>query len=197
MKKLLVLVSCVAAVLIVSNVSFAQVELAEPVEVAVPSACEAAPIAVPAPAPFMYPPYPYAAPARFPLLASRRAARMLPVAPPMMAGPEALPYPPYPPAVGMRPFAARRAARMAALAQPYPMPMPVGAPAMPMVAGVPVETAPGAPMTYGPSGQTGKRNLSFQRTGTTGPVINFLSIVRTQPNPYAGLVPAYPAPSVQ
>jgi hypothetical protein len=67
----------------------------------------------------------------------------------------------------------------------------MAAPPVPMMAGVPpVMTPPDRSAAYGPVEQAGKRNISLQRSGTTGPVINFLSIVRTPNNPYVG----YPAP---
>jgi len=184
MKKLLVLVSCVVAILAVSHLSFAQEVLVEP-EVAVPCPCSAAPI-VPAPAPFAYPAYP-PVPARF--FGAKRAARAAALVAPV-AVPNAVPYP-YSVA-DLKPRAVRRAARLAAAAQSYamPMPMPVSDP-MPMVAGAPpVIAPPDKSASYGPVEQAGKRNISLQRSGTTGPVINFLSIVRTPNNPYVG----YPAP---
>jgi len=197
MKKLLVIVSCVVAILAVSNLSFAQEGLVDP-EVATPCPCSAAP-GVPAPAPFAYPAYP-PVPARF--FGAKRAAKAAALVAPV-AVPNAVPYP-YSVA-DLKPRAVRRAARLAAAAaQPYPMPMPVPAPVAPMMAGDssitvnPID-APDAPSqfsagksssSYGPVEQAGKRNISLQRSGTTGPVINFLSIVRAPNNPYVG----YPAP---
>jgi len=182
MKKLLVLVSCVVAILAVSNVSFAQVGLVEP-EAAVPCPCTAAPV-VPAPAPFAYPAYP-PVPAR--VFGAKRAAKAAALVAPV-AVPNAVPYP-YSVA-DLKPRAVRRAARLAAASQSYAMPMPVPAP-VPMVAGAPpVIAPPDKSASYGPVEQAGKRNISLQRSGTTGPVINFLSIVRTPNNPYVG----YPAP---
>jgi len=184
MKKLLVLVSCVVAILVLSNVSFAQGVLADPIEVATPCPCAAAPV-VPAPAPFAYPAYPPAVPAR--VFGAKRAAKAAALVAPV-AVPNAVPYP-YSVA-DLKPRAVRRAARLAAAAQSYAMPMPVPAP-VPMMAGAPpVLAPPDKSASYGPVEQAGKRNISLQRSGTTGPVINFLSIVRTPNNPYVG----YPAP---
>ena len=183
MKKLLVLISCVVAIFAVNYVSFAQEGLVDPIDTPAPCPCTAAP-AVPVPPPFAYPAYP-PIPTRF--FGVKRAARMAALTTPV-AVPEGLPYP-YSVA-DLKPRAVRRAARLAAAAQPYSMPMPMAAPA-PMVAGVPpVMTPPDKSASYGPIEQAGKRNISFQRSGTTGPVINFLSIVRTPNNPYVG----YPAP---
>ena len=185
MKKLVVLASCVVAILAVSYVSFAQEGLVEPADVAAPCPCTAAP-GVPVPPPFAYPAYP-PVPAKF--LGGKRAARAAALVSPV-AVPNAVPYP-YSVA-DLKPRAVRRAARLAAAAQSYPMPMPVAAPPAPMVAGVPPMVLPpdNKSASYGPVEQAGKRNISLQRSGTTGPVINFLSIVRTPNNPYVG----YPAP---
>jgi len=192
MKKLLVSVSCIAVILIASHVSFAQEGLVDPVAADVPCACSAAQI-VPPPAPLAYPPY-CPAPTRVFGIGYRRAARALPAVAPVGA-PAGLPYPFS--VADLKPRSVRRAARLAALAAappcPMPVPVPVAAPAPMVVGGAPPMIAPPDGSTaygYGPIGQTGKRNISLQRSGTTGPVINFLSIVRTMPNPYVG----YPAP---
>lgn len=182
MKKLLVFASCVVAILAVSSVSFAQEGLVES-EVATPCPCSAAPV-VPAPAPFAYPAYP-PVPARH--FGVRRAAKFAALTAPV-AVPNAVPYP-YSVA-DLKPRAVRRAARLAAAQSYAAMPMPMPAPGPMVVGAPPVIAPPDKSAAYGPVEQAGKRNISLQRSGTTGPVINFLSIVRTPNNPYVG----YPAP---
>ena len=184
MKKLMILVSCFSLLFVLSNVSFAQeVEVADfdPV-----CSCPLSAVA-PAPLPFVYPPYP--APKFFGhRLAAIVAKRTVPFGTPypgVPMGPVAAPYPsvpmgpvaaPYPYGVtDLKHRAIRRAARLAPRPQPYPVPVPVA------VAPPAVPAPEAAVAGTGPVVQTGRRNL--QRYGDA-PVINFMSIVRTPPQPY-------------
>ena len=194
MKKLMILVSCVALLLVLSKANFAQEVDVEDFPPAC-SCCYCA--AAPAPLPFAYPPCP--APKHFgSRLAAIAAKRTLPFGTPYPGmpvspvSPIAAPYPvapmgpvaaPYPYPFGVADLklrAVRRAARLAPRPQPYPVPVPVAVAAPPAL---PVPEAP-APVV-----QTGRRNI--QRNGDA-PVINFMSIVRTQ-QPFPGYYP-YPVP---
>ena len=194
MKKLSILVSCFAVLLVLSNVSFAQEEVA----VAAPctctcSACGAATL------PFAYPSY---CPA--PKFGSRLSA-LVPKCPlashASPCPPQALPIPAPPASVAqpgapaVRPFAARRAARLALQPQLPPLPPP----------GMLVPPPPGpafyppAALPQYPNAQMGDSNKVLQHVGGA-PVINFLSVVRApRPygpyDPYAGYYYQYPQPA--
>ena len=195
----MILVSCFALLLVLSKASFAQDfdDVDDPAPAC--SCCYCMAMGAPAPMPFAYPPCP-AAPRHF---GSRLAALVgrhtLPFGTPypgMPMSPALAPYPAYPatpvgPVAAPYPYgvtdlkyrAVRRAARLAPPPQPYPVPVPMAvAPPQVLPAPAPEGYAPGA----APVVQTGRRNL--QRYGDA-PVINFMSIVRTQ-QPY----PYYPYP---
>jgi len=195
MKKLLLLASCFAVTLILSQVSFSQ-EALSPLpppteatdEFATPCPCAQC-TGNPSMVPFGYPPYP--APkvfgSRLAAFGERRAMRSMPLAAPALAAdPVALPYPFS--VSDLKPRAIRRAARLAPQPQPYPVPV-----AAPIPHPVPHAVVPAGMPVYpqGPAAQVGQKNTLLQRTGTSGPVINFLSIVRAPRDPYAGYYP-YP-----
>ena len=193
MKKLFVLVSCFAVLLVLSNVSFAQEEVA--VEVA-PCTCGAA--ALSDALPFAYPYYPAPRGGLGDRLAALKGkcplAQKNPAFPPVPPQAMSSPMPPqafagYPVgAPDMRPLAARRAARLAQQLQPYP---PYQFPVAGTPQGVPfappafVPGQPPVPMI--PATQMGDANKVLQRAGGS-PVVNFMSIVRApqQYPPYGG-----------
>jgi hypothetical protein len=193
MKKLMILVSCFALIFVLSNVSFAQdADVAEPAAPCSCSQCQCA--AAPSALPFAYPPCPCppyhkAFGTRLATLVARRHA--LPFAAPypeVAMGPVTAPVAPYPYGISdLKPRAIRRAARLAPRPQPYPVPVPVAVAAPPALP-APDPAVPG----YAPIVQTGRRNL--QRNGDA-PVINFMSIVRTPRDPFAGYYPYYPMPA--
>ena len=200
MKKLLLFASCFAVMLILSQVSFSQAlaPLPPPTEatdeLAAPCACAQC-SGTPSVVPFGYPPYPYVAPKAFGgRLAERRAMRAMPIAAPAFAAdPVAAPYPFT--VADLKPRAVRRAARLAPQPPACPYPAPVTTAVPPVAVAAPHAAVPAGMAMYpqgpGPAGQIGQKNTLFQRTGTSGPVINFLSIVRTPRDPYAGYYP-YP-----
>ena len=167
MKKLFVLVSCFALLLLLSNVSFAQEAVAED------SHCACCTCGAVAPAfPFAHPQY--VAPKAF----GSRLAHLpkCPLASKGAVAPvAAMPLPPAyaAPAPDARLFAARRAAR---LAQPLPPFPPAVAPVPPMYA-PPMYAAPGAAPQF-PAAQMGDGNKVLQRAGGA-PTISFFSIVRS------------------
>ena len=225
MKKLFVLVSCFAVLLVLSNVSFAQ-EAAVAVEGAPCACCTCTAVA---PAPFAYPPFPvYSAYQPAPKVLGAKCALKskntfapyaLPFPPQALPVPQALPMPApafvgYPYAPPVKPFAARRAARLAAQPMPAPMPAPIpglmpapGFAVAPPMAGAPAG-APGFapapnPFPQQPSNYMGDLNKVNQRVGGA-PVINLFSVVRAprgpfDPNPYTGYYPAYgyPQPALE
>jgi len=170
MKKLFVLVSCFAVLLIVSNVSFAQEGVAAE---AVPCTCG---IVAPAFTVVHLPAH-----NRFAGVRTRAAApqvALLPASPHvhpafLHAAPDA------------RPLAARRAARLSQ--QPNPFQFSSATPPPPVVfeSGQQFVQVGGLPPTY-----MGDSNRVLQRAGGA-PTINFLSIVRA-PRPYVStaVVPA-------
>lgn len=176
MKKLLVFVSCVAMLLILSNMSFAQEE-------AVPAPCTCCYCSmIGAQTPFAYHAPKRAFGERFSAAASNCPFVQMAKAPGFQPSPQ-LAYAGSD-APHVRPLAARRAARQAQQAYP-PYAMPVPGAVMP---------APGAPPQFVgapaiPATQMGDSNRVYQRASVGGaPVINFLSVVR-QPQtypPYAG-----------
>jgi hypothetical protein len=199
MKKLLLFASCFAVTLILSQVSFSQAltPLPHPTEVADVTAapcpcaqCTGAQSMVPygcppAPAPRIFG-------GKLAAFGERRAMRSMPLAAPAFAAdPVAMPY--QFSVSDLKPRAIRRAARLVPQPQPYPVPA-----AIPHPVAVPAPHAvvpAGMPMyPPGPAGQVGQKNTLLQRTGTSGPVINFLSIVRTPRDPYAGYYPYPVAP---
>jgi len=212
MKKLSVFVSCFAVLLVLSNVSFAQEEV---VVEDTPCTCCAAHAA--APLPFAYPPYypaPHAFGGKLAALKSRCALAKAPVfPPPAVFPPQAMPLPaPLPQAYAgypygapaMGPFAARRAARLAAQSfapQPF-VPQPfVGVPPVAPVAPPAFVPAPDAAGMVGfpqlPVNTMGSGNKVYQRASVGGaPVINFMSVVRAPypQHPYAGYYQGYPSP---
>ena len=215
MKKLFVLVSCFAVLLVLSNVSFAQEAVA--VEASPCTCCCTCDMV--APAPFAYPPFPvYPAPKPFGCkLANFKRGALAPQALPFP--PQAMPFPPQavpfpaPPEVAyyhgappVRPLAARRAARLAM--QPHPQPIPMGfapptfaPPAPPAFAPAPPAFVPApAPFQQQSVTSMGDLNRVHQRYGGA-PTINLMSIVRGAPrgyDPYAGYYPVYgyPQPEV-
>ena len=198
----MIFVSCLALSLILNKVSFAQeADVAEPVPPCSCSHCQCA--AAPSALPFAYPPCLYPS-CHYPLchapkacgcrlVANLAARHSLPVATPcpeMAMGPVAAPVAPYPYGMSdLSPRAVRRAARFVPQPYPYPMaqyPMPVPvAVAAPPALPAPDPAVPG----YAPVVQTGKRNVL--RNGDA-PVINFMSIVRTPQQPFAGYYYPYP-----
>ena len=188
MKKLLLLVSCCAAVFILSQVSFAQEAVIEPVVPCTCVNCEGAPS--PFAAPFAYPPQRQFGNRLAAAMARRSIApQMLPPAAPIapVADCSAAPGPiPYPYGVSdLRPRSVRRVARLTPHPQPVPAPYPVAV--MPPVAPAPIiDLTPGA-YAPGPIAQTGLRNMSVQRSGSIVPVINFLSVVRAPRDGYYSL----------
>ena len=190
MKKLLLLVSFCAVVLVLSKMSFAQEAIVDPTA---PCPCANCATGMPHATPFAYPQQRQFGSRLTALIGRRPAApQMLPHDAPMMpvadvAAPGPLPYP-YG-VSDLRPRAVRRVARLTPQPpQPVPTPYPVAV--MPPVA-PPVEVAPGA-YAPGPIAQTGLRNTSIQRSGSVVPVINFLSIIRT-PYQHGGFYPLPPA----
>ena len=191
MKKLLLLVSCCAVVLILSQVSFAQ-EAA--VETATPCPCVGCGAVTPFATPFAYPPQRQFGGRLAGLIGKRSFAPQMLSAPASTEGPVALPYP-----YGisdLRPRAVRRVARLTPQPQPYPVPYPVAV-VPPAASAQPTATdtatGSGAPSTFapGPIVQTGAlKNISVQRSGYTAPVINFLSVVRGGAHP--AYYPHYP-----
>jgi hypothetical protein len=184
MKKMLLLVSCVAVLLIFSNVSFAQ-------EAAVVGSDAYPCVAEPAAFPFAFPPHrPFGS--RLAALADRRVARaqvMMPYPGDPTVMPVAYPYG----LADLKPRSVRRVAKLTAppkppraVFRPYPMVIPAAA------AGA--SEAGGAGLTYapGPVGQTGFRNVLNQKSNSSSHVINFLSVVRA-PRDYYPL-PAQPQP---
>ena len=169
MKKLFVLVSCFALLLVMSNVSFAQEVVAGEVTPCTCCYCTAAAQALPA-----YTPH-FATPKLFGGKLAGLASKC-PLAPATAVVPSAaLPLPPeYAVAAPhARPFAARRAARLAQ--QPLPPFPPAVAPAPPVFA-PPVFAAEHVPQF--PVAQMGDANRVLQRAGGA-PVISFFSIVRS------------------
>ena len=188
MKKLLLLVSCCAMVLVLSKMSFAQ-EAA--VEAAAPCPCVNCGVDAPLVAPFAYPPQRQFGNRLTALMARRSVAPQM--LPPVAPGPECVaahgPLP-YPYGVSdLRPRAVRRVARLTP--QPVPQPVPYPVAVVPPVA-PPVDMTPGA-YAPGPIAQTGLRNTSIQRSGSVVPVINFLSIIRAPREGFYPL-PAQPQP---
>jgi len=198
MKKLFVLVSCFAVLLVLSNVSFAQEGVAAE---GAPCVCCSCPAVAPALS-FAYPPYPAQKTfgGRLATLTSRCAlAPKAPVCPqqvlPFPAPPQAYTGCPYG-TPALNPRAVRRAVRLAP--QPYAFLPPGVAVAPPVAPPVPI-LAP-APVPQFPVAQMGDSNRVFQRVGGA-PVINFLSIVRAPRDPYAGYyyrtpIYGYPQPAV-
>jgi len=224
MKKLFVLVSCVAVLLVLSNVSFAQ-EVAA-VEATPCTCCCTCDVTAPA---FPFHPHFYAAPKHFGgrlagkgcLLRGPQAfpfpAKTMPFPPqampfppqPMPFPPQVMPFPAPPEIAGyygappVRPLAARRAARQAM--QPFPMafaPQTVGAPPAFMHAAPPAFVPAPAPFQQHSVTSMGDLNRVSQRYGGA-PTINFLSVVRGAPrgyDPYAGYYPpmyGYPQPELE
>ena len=182
MKKLLLLVSFCAMVLVLSNVSFAQDAAVDP---AAPCPCANCEAATPFAAPFAYPPQKLGSRLSTALMARRAVApQMLPPVAPVADCPAAGPIP-YPYGVSdLRPRAVRRVARLTPQPQPFPAPYPVAV--MPPAA-PPAEVTPGA-FAPGAVAQTGLRNANIQRSGSIVPVVNFLSIIRT-PYQHGGYYP--------
>jgi len=186
MKKLMILVSCFALILILSKMSFAQdVDVVvEPVPPCSCSHCAATPPVLPFAAPYPIPyPYPY----------KPYPHRIGGLPYPPAVGPAVAPYP-YEVASLKTRIAARRAARLAAKSLLAPAPVAVAPPA-PVAVAPPDLPAPDAAAIPGNGQvvQTGKWNSLRQRTGDA-PVINFMSIVRAPREPYAGYYP-YPMPA--
>ena len=200
MKKLFLLISCFAVVLVLSNVSFAAEEAAAcPAAPCVCSNCDCAAF------PFDYPPQRFFG-GKFAAFAGKcplghRAPQALPCFEP--CAPEACAPAPYPyPYSNAYLRAVRRVARLAPPpVMPYPVPAPraMAVPRPRMMAPPPVAAAaapPAMPTFAANVGQTGKINYMSQKA--SAPVINFLSVVRGGPrspyDPYAGYYPAEPCP---
>ena len=164
MKKLLLLVSCFAVILILSKVSFAEEAVAAD---AATCPCEVSSSALP----FAYPPYPFHRGFDGRFVARRFAAPQALPLPEPLESPAAAAFP-YPYGISdLKSRAVRRAARLTPKPQPYPV-------AVPVAVAPPVATADSDVGAYapGPVSQWGKKNYSVQRSGA--PVINFLSVVR-------------------
>ena len=174
MKKLSILVSCFVVLLVLSNVSFAQEEVA--VAEPCPCTCGACSAAM---LPFANPPY---CPA--PKFGGRLSALVSQCPLALHAPPQVLPAPAAPvvqPGVpAVRPFVARRAARLAQKPQLPPLP-PRGLFVPPPAPG-PVGGFAPASFPQVPSAQMGDSNKVLQHVGGA-PVINFMSVVRA-PRPY-------------
>jgi hypothetical protein len=168
MKKLLVLASCFAVILILSNVSFAQETEAASVDAATPCPCtERTPSAFP----FTPPPHNSSG--------SHFAGQ----------APQASPFDP---SVRVRThyrvtytYGQDRAARRAARFAPPPF--------LPYATGGTAASDSDAGLTFAPGAvaQTGHKNALIQRSNSSSPVINFLSVVRGTPRYFDAA--AYPS----